>query len=80
MLDRKLQANSPQEVEMKKVALAAALSLAATQTFAGGMATPVIEEPTMAPAVVEAQTSSSAGGIVVPLLLLLVIAAAAANK
>ncbi len=65
---------------MKKVALAAALSFAATQVFAGGMATPVIEEPTMAPAVVEAQTSSSAGGIVVPLLLLLVIAAAAANK
>lgn len=65
---------------MKKVALAAALSLAATQGFAGGMATPVMEEPTMAPAVVETQTSSSAGGIVVPLLLLLVIAAAAANR
>jgi hypothetical protein len=59
---------------MKKIALAAALSLAATSAFAGGMA-----EPTMDPEVVVAQTSSSAGGVVVPLLLLLVIAAAAAS-
>jgi outer membrane cobalamin receptor len=59
---------------MKKLALAAALSLAATSAFAGGMA-----EPTMTETVVTAQTSSSAGGIVVPLLLLLVIAAAASN-
>lgn len=59
---------------MKKLALVAALSLAATSAFAGGMA-----EPTMEPAVVEASTSSSAGGIVVPLLLLLVVAAAASN-
>ncbi|MBC2836071.1 hypothetical protein [Paragemmobacter straminiformis] len=59
---------------MKKLALVAALSLAATSAFAGGMA-----EPTMEPAVVEANTSSSAGGIVVPLLLLLVVAAAASN-
>jgi len=65
---------------MKKLALAAALTFAASQSFAGGMAAPVMEEPTMAPAVVEAQTSSSAGGIIVPLLLLLVVAAAAANK
>ncbi len=59
---------------MKKLALVAALSLAATSAFAGGMAEPVME-----PAVVEANTSSSAGGIVVPLLLLLVVAAAASN-
>jgi hypothetical protein len=59
---------------MKKIALAAALSLAATSAFAGGMA-----EPTMEPEVVAAATSSSAGGVVVPLLLLLVIAAAAAS-
>ncbi|MBZ4689543.1 MAG: hypothetical protein V7668_01700 [Cereibacter changlensis] len=59
---------------MKKLALAAALSVAATSAFAGGMVEPIME-----PAVVEAQTSSSAGGIVVPLLLLLVVAAAASN-
>ena len=59
---------------MKKIALAAALSVAATTAFAGGMAEPVME-----PEIVAAATSSSAGGIVVPLLLLLVIAAAASN-
>ncbi len=59
---------------MKKIALATALSLAATTAFAGGMAEPIVE-----PEVVVTETSSSSGGIVVPLLLLLVIAAAAAN-
>ena len=42
---------------MKKIALAAALSVAATTAFAGGMAEPVME-----PTVVEAGTSSSGGG------------------
>lgn len=55
---------------MKKLALAAALSVAATGAFAGGM------EPTMPEEVVAATTSSSAGGVIVPLLLLLVVAAA----
>lgn len=59
---------------MKKLALAAALTVAANTAFAGGMVEPVME-----PEVVKASTSSSAGGIVVPLLLLLVIAAAASN-
>ncbi len=59
---------------MKKLALAAALSVAASTAFAGGMVEPIME-----PEVVEANTSSSAGGIIVPLLLLLVIAAAASN-
>ncbi len=59
---------------MKKFALAAALSFAATSAFAGG-----VVEPVMEPEVVEAATSSSASGVVVPLLVLLVIAAAAAN-
>lgn len=59
---------------MKKIALAAALSLAATTAFAGGMA-----EPEMEPAVVAAETSSSSGGIIIPLLLLLLVAAAAAD-
>ncbi len=59
---------------MKKLVLAATISLASTSAFAGGLAEPVME-----PAVVETQTSSSSGGIVVALLLLLVIAAAASN-
>ncbi len=59
---------------MKKLALAAALSVAATTAFAGGLVEPVME-----PEVVEAATSSSAGGIIIPLLLLIVIAAAASN-
>ena len=58
---------------MKKLALAAALSVAATTAFAGGTA-----EPTMAPEAV-APASSSAGGMLIPLLLLLVLAAAASN-
>jgi hypothetical protein len=63
------------ENTMKKFALAAALSVAATTAFAGGLVEPVME-----PEVVEANTSSSAGGIIVPLLLLLVIAAAASSN
>ena len=59
---------------MKKIALAAVLSVAASTAFAGG-----VVEPVMEPEVVEAATSSSAGGIIVPLLLLLVVAAAASN-
>ena len=62
------------EVTMKKLALAAALTVAASSAFACGMAEPVME-----PAVIEAKTTSSAGGIVVPLLLLLVVAAAASK-
>jgi len=60
---------------MKKLALAAALSVAATTAFAGGYV-----EPIMDPVIVEATTASTAGGIVVPLLLLLVIAAAVASN
>lgn len=59
---------------MKKFALAAALSFAASSAFAGG-----VVEPTMEPEIIETTTSSSASGVIVPLLLLLVIAAAAAN-
>jgi hypothetical protein len=58
---------------MKKIALAAALSVAASTAFAGGMVEPVME-----PEVVAKSTSSSAGGIVVPLLLLVIVAAAVA--
>jgi hypothetical protein len=62
------------EIFMKKFALAAAFTLAATSAFAGGMAEPVME-----PEPVAKQASSSAGGIVVPLLVLLLVAAAASN-
>ena len=62
---------------MKKLALAAALSLAASTAFAGGVAEPTMVEPTV---VAVTKTSSSAGGLVVPLLLLLVLAAAAASS
>ena len=58
---------------MKKIALAAALSVAASSAFAGGLV-----EPRMEPEVVEASTSSP-GGVVVPLLILVVLAAAAAS-
>ena len=56
---------------MKKIALAAALSVSASTAFAGNMEAPVME----APIIVEEAASSSAG-IVVPLLILAVVAAA----
>lgn len=58
---------------MKKLALAAAISVAATSAFAGG-----IVEPVMEPVVIEENTATSAGGIIVPLLALILIAAAVA--
>ena len=59
---------------MKKVALAAALSMAATGAFAGNVE-PVVVEP--APEVIVEDTSSSAGGIIVPILAVILLAAAA---
>ncbi len=59
---------------MKKIALAAALSVTAPAAFAGGFV-----EPQMEREVVKASTSSSSAGVIVPLLLLVVIAAAASN-
>lgn len=61
------------EDTMKKLALAAAISVAATSAFAGGMAEPVLE-----PVVIVEDTSTSAGGILVPILALILIAAAVA--
>lgn len=62
---------------MKKIALAAALSVAASSAFAGGLAAPIMEET---PIVAEVkQTSSFNGGLLIPLLLLLVLAAAASK-
>ena len=60
---------------MKKIALAAALSVAATSAFAGGAV-----EPMAAPAEVAKASSSSAGGYLVPLLLLVALAVAASKK
>ncbi|SIO49194.1 hypothetical protein SAMN05444722_2642 [Rhodovulum sp. ES.010] len=59
---------------MKKIALAAALSVAATSAFAGGYSEPVME-----PEIIVEDTSSSAGGIIVPILALILFAAAASN-
>jgi hypothetical protein len=64
------------EVDMKKLALAAALSVAASTSFAGGLSAPIVEPEVI---VEETSSSSSAGGIVVPLILLALIAAVAAN-
>ena len=62
---------------MKKIALAAALSVAASTAFAGGLDAPIMEEAPIAAEVKEG--SSSNGGLLIPLLLLLVLAAAASN-
>ncbi len=53
---------------MKKLALAAALSVVATGAFAGGYVEPVIE-----PVVVVEDTSSTAGGILVPAIAVLLL-------
>ena len=60
---------------MKKLALAAALSVAASTAFAGGLAEPVMEPEV----VVQETSSSSSAGILVPVLLLLLVAAAASS-
>ncbi|MHC0052067.1 hypothetical protein [Actibacterium sp. D379-3] len=59
---------------MKKLALAAALSVAASTAFAGNMVEPVME-----PEIIVEDTSSSNGGILVPLLFLVLVAAAASS-
>lgn len=64
---------------MKKIALAAALSFAATSAFAGGN-TSKFSDPVIEPAVVVQETRASSGGIIVPIMLLLVIAAAVAAR
>ena len=60
---------------MKKLALAAALSAAATTSYAGNIA-PAPMEPE--PVVIVEDTSSSAAGIVVPIIAVILIAAAIA--
>ena len=60
---------------MKKLALAAALSLAASTAFAGGMAEPIMEP---AP-IVEESAGTTSAGVIVALLALLLIGVAASN-
>ena len=57
---------------MKKLALAAIVSVAATSAFAGNMAEPVME-----PEIIVEDTSSSNSGVLVPLLFLVFVAAVA---
>ena len=59
---------------MKKIALAAALSVASTAAFAGNVAPAPVE-----PVVIVEDTSSSSAGIVVPILAIILLAAAAAS-
>ena len=59
---------------MKKVALAAALSVAATTAFAGGYEEPIIE-----PEIIVEDTLSSNAGVLVPILVLVLLAAAASS-
>ncbi|CUH38926.1 hypothetical protein JSE7799_01645 [Jannaschia seosinensis] len=59
---------------MKKIALAAALSVAATTAFAGNIA-PAPAEPE--PVVIVEDTTSSSAGVIVPILALILLAAAA---
>lgn len=60
---------------MKKLALAAAFTAAASTAFAGSMEEPVMEAPVV---VEETAASSSAVGIWVPLVLLAIVAAVVA--
>jgi hypothetical protein len=59
---------------MKKFALAAVLSVAATAGFAGGL-----EEPIVEPVIIEEDTSGSNAAWVIPVILLALIGAAAAS-
>ncbi|MEM9797697.1 MAG: hypothetical protein AAF919_14490 [Pseudomonadota bacterium] len=60
---------------MKKIALAAALSMAATTAFAGNP-----EPAPIDPVVIVEDTSSSSAGVVVPIIALILLAAAAASN
>lgn len=60
---------------MKKLALAAALSVAASTSFAGSYA-----EPPVDPIVIVDDTAGSSDGILLPLLLLVLVGAAVASS
>lgn len=61
---------------MKSIALAAALTLAATSAFAGSLAEPVVEAPVADAPEASSSAGSSGGGVLVPLLVILAIGAA----
>ena len=61
---------------MKKLALAAAFSAAATTAFAGNLA-PAPVEPVVEPVTIVEDTASSSAGIIVPILAIILLAAAA---
>ncbi len=63
---------------MKKLALAAAISVAATSAFAGNLKKPVMEAPVAVQTATKKTSSSSP--IVLPLILLAVVVAAVASK
>ncbi len=59
---------------MKKLALAAALSVAASTGFAGGL-----EEPVVEPIIIEEDTGGTNAAWIIPVVLLALVAVAAAN-
>ncbi len=66
---------------MKKIALAAALSVAATSAFAGSHSKMgKYSEPVIEPPVIVEETRAGSGGIIVPIMLLLIVAAAVASR
>jgi len=60
---------------MKKVALAAAVSIAASTAFAGGLDEPIIE-----PEIIVEDTSTGAGSWIVPAILAVLLGAAVAGS
>ncbi|MBI1217061.1 MAG: hypothetical protein GC186_00815 [Rhodobacteraceae bacterium] len=62
---------------MKKLALAAAISVVASSAFAGSMAKPVMEAPVV---VAQAKQTSSSSSAIVPLILLAIVVAAVASS
>jgi hypothetical protein len=64
---------------MKKLALAAVLSAAASTAFAGGVGSKYAD-PIIEPEIIVEETRKSAAGIVVPILLLVLVAAAVASR
>ena len=64
------------EKKMKKLVIAAGLTVLAGAAFAGGMSEPMMEETVVAEMVDTATGGSSSGGIIVPLLILALIGAA----
>lgn len=66
---------------MKKIALAAALSMAATSAFAGSHSKMgKYSEPVIEPPVIVEETKKGTAGLIVPIMLLLVVAAAVAAR